>query len=1080
MGNRELSVELQVEGSVLTMPAKLAMGYRGNGLVVYGKVNAASVRPEDMIARINKEAGTRLSGCLKEMTGLLPEELTFSYENGQSLIWIKNGDNRLGLVWVNNTFACLIGIKVNKTAKSGTLNYYIAKAAGVFGIQQIYLYARGGRGASLPLLTNAILGDAEEFRYPAAMNDCDVLFCGKFSYDKDKDLIGKFFYTAFGIRQMRLSLLMGMGRQGFAGYAMLPVISGSVMSAEELYFGVECKTGVTMKLAGAFRFSFVPDVLFRVEAAIGTQGFMLEAFAKMTKPVTIYKNFRIGDTTLAIGVGTSGMSFRMFSNLYIGEIKAFGAIGVAVLPEVVKLDFISAAITDITLPKLIKNIFGNDVTFADQLDFIALSGIPLAAATGGSIRISHTADVKSEQVVGDVVTQFNGLVKSDAFTVSGENVSLERIPGITGEESIVLTDKSRMRHYYINSQGKLNLQAQFYFSVVDTRLGDYTMKKGVFLCGSITLFKKFTVRALFSMSETDGVIAYASIDKINLGILSIGPSGLSPQDNPLQYFPSDSLLWLLMENAPAATGKQPADIKSTGAVFFLRAGKRDCSFYIDCKISLFGFFQAAAKIFYTGKTISIDTRFSLGGLINATFQLKASYADFSDMRFSVALIIDCTGLEKQLKKAQAGIEQAIKRLREKINKAQAQLTQAQRHVNELHSQIRTLDNKIQDCKREISNASWWKKAFVAIAKGVEIAAYEVAKAGVYAAIGVANAALEVAKLAVKLGGLVGEGVLRLVNGAITATLNLFFIKYIRLAAAASTAEQSLEAEIEFVALGKTFHFSKKIGAGQMQSNPVGALDDGISQKLKPELDNIENGSFKSNRRRYKKMQCSMRDYQKMLGQGMQQLHSGTSLLQGMSEIYLSNCGELPLEYERYNQAYTNALGEVEAVLDLAENSVNFASMDEAVGMIKTAMDDPEKNIKDENRQALEPAIKEYEAAMRLVKKMSTNAQDIRNQKADMSEHLERMKKTEAENLADAARPASIPDEDMEKTINDTEELLYVSFPPTKSRGTYINLSRESKIIQSFDDMRKKMNLSESNAVKQMRSKATPQKYTEKL
>ncbi len=1079
MGGREVSVQLQVEGSVLAMPAKLAMGYVGNGLVVCGKVNTSSVRPEEVISRINKNAGAKLSDCLKEMAGLLPEELAFSYENGQSMLWLKNGSNRLGIVWINNTFACLMSIKADKTAERGTLSYYITKAAGVFGIQQIYLYARRGRGASLPFLTNAVLGESEEFRYPAVLNDCDVLFCGKFSYDKDKDIIGKFFYTAFGIRQMQLSLLMGMGSQGFAGYAMLPVISGSAMSAEELYFGVECKAGVTMRLAGAFRFSLVPDLLFKVEAAVGTQGFMLEAFAKMKKPATIYKNFRIGDTTLAIGVGMGSMSFRMFSNLYIGEIKAFGAIGVAVLPGAVNLDFISAAITDITLPKLIKNIFGTHVTFADSLDFIALSGIPLAAAAGKTIKISGTDDVKNTQVVQNVVNQFNALVKSDAFTVSRENVSLERIPHITEEESIVLTDKSRMRHYYISSQGRLNLQAQFYYSMVDTRLGDYTMKRGVFLCGSITLFKRFTVRTLFSISESDGVIAYASIDRIDLGILSIGPSGLSPQDNPLQYFPPDSLLWLLMENAPVSSGKQSAVIRPTGAVFFLRAGKRDCSFYIDCKIALFRFFEVAAKVYYAGKTISVETRLSLGGLINASFCLKASYADFSAMNFRVELVIDCTGLEKQLKKAQAGIEEAIRRLREKVNKAQGQLTQAQRHVNELHSQIRTLDNKIQDCKRAIDRARWWQ-FHIFIGKGLEIAAYEVAKAGVYVAIGVANAALEVAKLAVKLGGLVGEGVLRLINGAISATLNLFFVKYIRLAAAASAKEQSFEAEIEFVALGKTFHFTKKIESAGLKSNPANALDDSISQKLQPELNNIENGSFKSNRRRYKKMQCSMRDYRKMLGQGMQQLHSGSSLLQGMSEVYLNNCGELPLEYERYNQAYADALGEVEAALDLAENSVNFASMNEAVGMIKTAMDDPEKNIKDESRQALEPAIKEYEAAMGLVKKMSGDARDIRKQKADMAEHLERMKRTESEYLAAQARPATVSDEAVEKTLNATEELLYTSFPPTKSRGAYINLSRESKIIRSFDEMREKMNLSQSDAVRRNRNKKAPQKYTEKL
>lgn len=1079
MGNKGLSVELQIEGSVLTMPAKLSLGYRKDGMVVHGTVQAASIRPEELIIQINKDAGAKIGSYLKKMTGFLPEELTFHYENGQSLVWVQNRHSSLGIVWVNNTLACLIRIQVDKNAQSGSLNGYISQAAGLFGIEQIYLYGRRGSGASLPLLTSTVFGKAEEFRYPSAMRDCDVLFCGKFSYDKDKDLVGKFLYMVFGIEQMKLSLFMGMGKQGFAGYAMLPIISGSVMSAEELYLGVECQKGVNMKLAGTFRFSFVPGALFHVDANIGTQGFLLETFAELKNPVTIYKNFKIGDTALAIGVGMSGMTFRMFSNLYIGEIKVFGAIGLAVMPDIVKMEFISAAITDITLPKLIKNIFGKGVNFADELDFIALSGLPLAEATDGKIRISDKDNVKDEQVRSNIVSQFNNLVKSQSFTVDAESVFLERIAGVTGEDIIVLTDKSRMRHYYINAQGKLNLQAQFYFSVVDTRFGDYTIKKGVFVCGSITLFQRFKVRALFSMSQEDGILAYANIDKIDLGIVRIESSGINPQDNPLNYFPQDSLLWLLMDHKPTVQGNKPAEVKPTGAVFFLRAGKNECSFYIDGKVVLFGFYGIAAKILYVGKTISVDVRINIGKLIKAAFQLKASYADFTNLKFSIALIIDCTGLEKALKKVQAGIDQAIKKLREEVNKAQKDLTQAQRNVNELHSQINTLDNKIQDCKRAIKKAKWYQ-FWIPIGKGAEIAAYEVAKAGIYVAIGVANAALEVAKLAVGIGGIVGEAVLKAINGAISATLNLFFIKYVKLMAAASMKEQSFEAEIEFIALGKTFHFSKTVGAKQFLDQPENLLDENISQRLQPELDNIKNGSFKSHRRRYKKMQCSMREYKKMLGQGMEQIHSSSALLQGMSEIYINNCGEMLPQYEYFNQSYERALGEVEAVLDLTDNSMNFSKMDEAVAMIKKAVKDPTKNIKEEKRQALEPAIKEYEAAMRLVGKINENAQDIRDQRTNLSMQLEQMRKAEAQNLKTKARTATIADEDIEKIVNDTEELLYINFPPTKVRGTYINLGREKKIIEHLDDVRKRMGLSESDSVKKTRTKSTPQKYTQRL
>lgn len=1069
MNRRDMSAELYLEGSVLDMDARLALGYRDGGLLACGRLRTEGIRPEELAARIGNGVDGQWESCLAKMTDKLPDEISFQYENGRCLAWVRTEYSRFGIFWAGQSVACMAAVRLEDEGTPGTLESYLRLAAGMFGIRQLYFWVRKGEGAPFPILTGAVLGTAEECRCPAAMQSCDILFCGKFSYHKEKDLVGKFLHSCFGMEKAELFLFMGMRDGSFSGYALLPALEGSVMSAEELFLGVECGKTARMMLMGTFRFSFVPDALFRVKGAVGGDGFLLEASACLKEPVTIYKRFKIGDTALALQVGTKGTAFRLYANLYIGEIKTFGAVGVAALPGGVNLEFLSVAVTDITLPKLIKNIFGSGVTFADGLDFLALSGLPLALASDGRIEIGDQEDVKDAGVRSRVAGQFNRLVSSPAFTVGEDRMHVERISGVTGEGGVALTDKSRMRHYYVDRRGRLSLQAQFYYSTVDVSFGDYTLKRGVFLCGSITLFQKFTVRALFSMSETDGILAYASVDRIDLGIVSLGPSGIATEDNPLNYFPKDSLLWLLMDRTPGS-----------GAVFFLRAGKNECSFYLDGKIILFGFWGFAARILYVDKRISVDVRLSLGGLISLAFRLSASYADFSSMNFSVALVIDCTGLEKMLRKAQDSINRAIERLREKIGKAKKQIDQAQRSVNELHSQIRTLDERIESCRRAIKNAKWWKKAFVAIAKGIEIAAYEVAKVGLYAAIGVANAALEVAKLAVSLGGIVGEGVLRAVNAAISATLNLFFVKYIRLEAAASAAEQSFEAEIEFVALGKTFHLSKRIGASNFLNHPDSALDDQISGRLEPELAGIEEGTFKSNRRRYKKMQCTMKEYRKMLGQGMNQLDSGTALLTGMADLYLGQCREMLPEYERYNHSYVHALGEAEAVLDMAGASVNFEQMNQAVSAVKKAMNDPEAKIGDEKRERLEPALREYEAAARLAGRMSKDAEAIRFSKQELAGHLERVKETERLNLDASAKTASVSEENMEKVLNGTEELLYENFSPTRGRGIYINLSREERIRESFDEMREKMGLRESEAVSRARSRRTPVKYEQRL
>jgi hypothetical protein len=1033
-------------------------------------VDASGLNMEELMADINQDAGKIYGPVLKTMASALPDELMFHYDGGQSILYTKAGNNRIGILWKDGGMACLIEVKTSKNAKSGTLEYYISKVADFFGIEKIYLFGKRGSGVSLPLLSNMVLDKAEEFSYPEKIKRCDTVFCGKFSYDRNKGLLGEFFYLAFGLKHIELMLFAALSSGEFLGYAKLPVVETKVLSVRDLYLGIECGKDMSLMLEGTFLFSFLPGISFYTSSSVGTKGFNVEAVAVMNEPVKIFNPFKLGSAALSIGVAASGLDFRMYANLYIGEIKTFGAIGLRLMSGTVEPEFLCAAITDVSLAKLLKNLFGKNVGFADALDFLELSGLPLASAGNKTIALSKNKNVKDAAVKSEVVKQFNEIVHSSQFAVTDDGVNLERIQGVTGEDVVVLTDKSRMRHYSINSKGKLSLQAQFYYSLVDVQFGEYSLKKGIFTCGSITLFKKFTVRALFAMSESEGVLAYASISGINLGILSIGASGIPTTENPLSHFPENSLLWLLADKPNKA---------ANNAVFFLHCSKQECSFYIDGKIILFGFWGIAAKICYVDKYVNINVGVSLG-LINMMLQVGASYEDFSSMNFKVCLIIDCNNLEKVLKGAQAKINEAINRLRNKIDSDKKKLVQAQNHVNELHSQINQLNYKIDDCRNAIRSAKWWKKAYVAIVKGAEIAAYEVAKAGLYAAIGVANAALEVAKLAVNVAGVVGEGVLRFVNAAIECTLNMFFVKYIRLEAQASTSSAEFAAEIEFVALGKTYKCSKSISAGAFQSNPQQMLDNSISNTMSKDLDNIESGSFRSNRRRYKKLQCSMLEYRKMVNQGMQQLQSGETIIKGINDLYLEHCGELPLEHEQCSLAYGQALSEVESVLSLAENSIQFDQMDNVVDILDSAMEDPDKKISDAQRQKLEPAIAEYKVAKKLAATMSDKVKDVSQSRTDIAQHMQDLKDKESVLVENKTRMAGIPAENAEALVNDAEELLYECYPPTKRNGSYINLGRERKVVEGFDDIRTQMGLEESSKVKNFKNKKTPVKYEERL
>jgi hypothetical protein len=581
------------------------------------------------------------------------------------------------------------------------------------------------------------------------------------------------------------------------------------------------------------------------------------------------------------------------------------------------------------------------------------------------------------------------------------------------------------------------------------------------------LFNRFTVKALFAISETEGVIAYAAMDTLELGMIQISKSGLETKDDPLNYFPKKSLLWLLM------------DKDAKGSVFFLKAGKNECTFYVDGSITLFHLFSFQARMIYSNGLIRISTAFQLAELINVTFALQASYADFSNMNASVVLGIDCPGLEKLLKSTQAKIDDAITALRSKMNKEEDQINQAKTNVSQLYSKIDNLNAKIDDCKSAIRNVHLYKKAFVAMVKGAEICGYEVAKAGVYAVINVANAALELAKHTVSLANVVGEDVRKAVNAAISSAMKLFFVEYIRLSTALSATDQKLEANIKFVALGRHYDKTMKIDGAEFFHNPAGTLDGEISSDVSYDLNHIENGSFKSNRRRYKKTKYTLLENKKQLSYGMKHILEMQRLYTDVGDIYMSNCSEVFPEYIEAGVTFHQSLGEIEAAMELAHTTINFAELDQAVEVMESKMNDGAPSIDDEKKAVTMEAILQYKEASEVASVMSQNAEMIKQSRRDVKTNIMKTRAQERENRNDT-KPIDIPPEKLESLLNQTEECLYHHFPPTSDSHSYINLGREAVIADSFSKIRQQEGLNESEAVTKVKGRKVLSKYDSHL
>jgi hypothetical protein len=449
------------------------------------------------------------------------------------------------------------------------------------------------------------------------------------------------------------------------------------------------------------------------------------------------------------------------------------------------------------------------------------------------------------------------------------------------------------------------------------------------------------------------------------------------------------------------------------------------------------------------------------------------------MNASVFLEIDCSGLEKQLKSTQAKIDSAITALRNKMNKAKDQINQAMNNVSQLYSKIDNLNAKINDCKSSIRNARWYKKAFVAMVKGAEICGYEVAIAGLYAAINVANAALELAKRTVNLAGVVGEGVMQAVNAAISSSMKLFFVEYIRLSAALSASDQKLEANIKFVALGKHYDKTFKVDGAGFFNNPTGMLDGEISSDVSSDLSNIENGSFKSNRRRYKKTQYTLLENKKQLSYGMQQIIEMQGLYTDVGDIYMNNCSEVFPEYVEAGESFHQSLGEVQAAMELADTTINFAELDQAVEVMETKLNDSDTSINEENKAATMEAILQYREASGVASAMRQNADIVKKSRENLENNITKTREQERENRDDI-KQIDIPSDKLETLINQTEECLYDHFPPTKNSHSYINLGREAVIVDSFSKMRQQEGLEESEAVTKIKGRKVLSRYDSHL
>ncbi len=1054
-----ISINLLLEGEMLGNSAQIALGKQNNELFFGGQIQIEKYGGSELLQVVDGQISEHVEEIINV---LMPSNLSGDFR----IVYYKNlliiSAQGTGVICkvakYDSSIALLFGFRANEMrASSSVMIQMLSAMANFFCIEEFFVYVQKGNHWILPKIFND--------------KDINISVLEKFSgYDlmcythlqfSNTDFIGKAMRTLFQITDVEVAVVAKLqtSMTEVRGILNLPEIRTSVIESKNLYLeigSVGAKSAqLSFLLVGEFVFPFVKNMVFHVDCGLNAGAFEFEAYATTEYPVTIAGPLAIGDTCISVRVST-GVTIGMYTTLYIGELQCASALMVLVSGSVVSLQLVSAAISDISIPILVRNIVGKDIEGIEALDFIKIKGLPFTD------RIKYSQEELARIDTNEIVEVFNKGVNNDSFALESSQVKIT--PFGSGVD---ITDLKRMRHYYINASGNLQLTAQFYYAALKTKLGGYTVEPGTFVCGVIEIFgKEFEV--LFVTNQNDGMMAYAKIPSMDLGFIKIESSSYKQDQQENVVLSSDNAL------------TQFIDLNKDGVVFFLSVFEENVSFYLDGKVTLLGIYTLDARIIFCAGLISVDFQLDYLQLFKLSVHIKVSYENFFQGAFELSIRLDTSGLAEKMSAVTKKIDAAIQRVRKKIDNAKQEIARAENHVNGLYGEINSYNNRIQKCKKEIKGAKWWKRGWVAMVKGIEIGCYEVAIAGIHVAIGLAKAALQVARGVVSISGMVSETVMKAVSGLIQGALSLFYIQQIELTTSASMKGANFLASIRCVVLGKQYNMSKTIGRTGFSSSPVDTLSETISTEIDSDLSHIEDGSYRSNWRKYKGTTYTIEENSEQLVQASVYLNSSINLMQEMQEAYQEEF-DIPLEEaDEMNVSILQALDSANSVLQTGLQAGNVKEISSAMGGLKRSYNARKKKgiFRDSELAQMKEVIDSYD-----------KAKELYNQTANMTYTIQKHQRKieilgeKAEEVRVAHSEHLIPEEprgDICKVVDRVEARMYQEFPVNQTYSGYINLSKEPEIIHILEETDVEIKREPSQTIRNARSRSKKGKYTNRL
>lgn len=815
---KNTNITLICNGSLFGFPVNFGIAKIDKESLIAGSLNTKGKDLDDFIQ--NEEIGV---ASLSDKLTVIPKSCTdfsalFAKKPDAYVFLLQFQGIACGITIGNQSKQLLLALNTENLKNGNQFEQFVASVADWAKIDSLCIVARDKSDANGLSFLRKIAGDTTLIpNIPKGYEKFQFIAIGIF--DLTKNEFGKNLCTLTKLNQLQIAIGGSFLDQSFGAKLTENEIENESFIIRDLSFGIlKTKTSFNCIASGTFIFKLENKNLgFTLSGAVSNASFTLSASSTPDTSIVLNSRLSFSDLGLSIGVSNGSVSFGMLGRLSTPKLSIFA--GFVVAPP--RISLLTAALTSttgrITLKDIVTEIADIQWDQADCLDVIAIgdfdlteSSLPKGIRNFPTDNTDENYEKDKNDIEQRIVAEFNKVMKDSVLHIDSENTQLSPLGNNTNQ--FILTDKGTMRHYRIDSNGKISLNCQIYVcSEENLRIGNYEMPMGFFVCGTLELFN-VKARFLFLIDKGKSLIALVQITKIEIhNVFSLSKSNKALPIDPINGGLAGQLI-------------KPSD---DGLVMYLniQKDKGEIIFYLDARVSIFDIFVFDALVLLKNRFVYINIEFVYWGF-RIILNLNGKYEGFSNAGFEATAIFDTSNFLDLLSKAQESLKSAAKSVRSGIEEANRKLNEAQRTILDLNTQINNYNNRINQCKRDISNARWYQVPFK-IAKGVEIVGLEVAKVGIEVAIAVAYNVLEVAKVALNLGGKAVSSVLESLSNLIESVTQLLWIKSFELGIIANSSSKEIKAKLVLIVLGKEVNLDGVLDLNRLTDN----IKDFVSEKL---------------------------------------------------------------------------------------------------------------------------------------------------------------------------------------------------------------------------------------------------------